>query len=195
MQNSKPPIILGFASILCIVLAVGFEVLAQPTDISIGQLQTDPHPITAPDYPTGPTIIPLPNQRVILVDGVQRFLNQHADLFLDLDGENGGVILGQDISSGTRWQLINQGDGLITLQNLGNSRFKDYYLDINGETGEVILSPKLSSGTYWLLSQEGGGLTLKNQGNSRFKNYYLDIDGSTDKVILSELLYSGAIWK
>ncbi|OMF31924.1 RICIN domain-containing protein [Paenibacillus peoriae] len=84
----------------------------------------------------------------------------------------------------------------VTLQNLGESRFKNWYLDISGSTGDLMLSEQLVSGAYWKLDDHGDGIvSFQNLGESRFKNWYLDISGSTGDLMLSEQLVSGAYWK
>lgn len=43
--------------------------------------------------------------------------------------------------------------GTVSLQNLGNSRFKNWHLDIDGNTGAFMLSESLVSGAYWKLTR------------------------------------------
>ncbi|MEK7015965.1 hypothetical protein [Bacillus sp. FSL R9-9410] len=108
----------------------------------------------------------------------------------------GEVILWKRLGSGGYWKLTNHGNNTVSLQNLGNSRFKGWYLDIDGNTGKSILSERLFSGCYWKLTNQGNNtVSLQNLGNSSFKGWYLDIDGNTGKVILSERLFSGCYWK
>ncbi|MEK7015966.1 fascin domain-containing protein [Bacillus sp. FSL R9-9410] len=108
----------------------------------------------------------------------------------------GDVILWKRSGSGSYWKLTNQGNNTVSLQNLGNSRFKGWYLDIDGNTGKSILSERLFSGCYWKLTNHGNNtVSLQNLGNSSFKGWYLDIDGNTGKVILWERLGSGGYWK
>lgn len=122
----------------------------------------------------------------IMNDGIRTFTNLYTGNYLDIDGESGSVIIGPQSASGTQWRLTNQGNNIVTLQNLGNSRFKNYYLDIDGTTGGVILSSRIYSGAYWLVTERDGELTFKNQGNSRFKNYFLNADVSGNVILSSK---------
>lgn len=121
--------------------------------------------------------------------------SNYRNLYLDINGNNGGVILSYSPTfSGTNWRLTDNGHGIIMLQNLGQSPFKNFYLDIDGNSGRVILSRCLFSGVYWKLNDLGDGtIRLQNLGHSNFRNQYLDTDNQGN-LIVSAQTYSGTRW-
>jgi hypothetical protein len=114
--------------------------------------------------------------------------------YLDIDGNNGRIILSSVTGSGIQWKAQRIDGDKYTLQNLGNSPYRNYYLDIDGNTGAVILSKNKHSGILWRIVKTGSGYIMQNVGSSRFRNYYLDIDGNTGAVVLSPTESSGTHW-
>ena len=87
------------------------------------------------------------------------------------------------------WLLTNQGDSLVTLQDIDQNKFKNWYLDVNEITGNAFVTPEITDGAFWLLSRDGNGLTFQNMGDSKFKSYYLDNSGGVSHDKSSDTIF------
>ncbi|EJP85560.1 MULTISPECIES: hypothetical protein [Bacillus cereus group] len=108
------------------------------------------------------------------------------DVFLDINDNNGTVILSNYPNIGVNWRLTDNGQGIIYLQNFSQNKFKNWFLDINTNNGNIILSNCISDTIYWKINRYPfGRIRLQNLGEHRFKNWFLSIDRNNGVAILS----------
>jgi hypothetical protein len=127
--------------------------------------------------------------------------------FLDGRTADGSVGLAPDTNepySGTKWQVTEVSEGIITLENKG-ANFNDDYQFLDGRTadGSVGLAPDTNepySGTQWQVAEVSEGIiTLENKGANPNPDFlFLDgrtADGTVGLAPNTDASYSGTKWK
>lgn len=129
--------------------------------------------------------------------------------YLDAGGTEAMPHLCRQAHAGTRWRVLNAGDGTVRLQSLAHTRIQDAYLDVggrspfirpkdtpNGKVPPLVVLRFLenATGRWRITAHDDGSVEFVNEGDEPYGGCFLAIDVEKSFVVLSKQSNANTRW-